>query len=349
MPQHRVELRFNDDSRDLQTHTNLSAIRTDGHGLWLAGDETATIEHLVPRAGRYEGQRGFALADYVDLPAGRDEEADIEGLARDDGWLWAVGSHSLKRRRVKSAEPQKARRRLATVLREENRFVLLRLPLVGEGTPYVRPVREDGERAAGILAGPDANLADMLAEDPHLSPFLDIPGKDNGLDIEGIAIRGERVLIGLRGPVLRGWAVLLEIRPRAHRRDRLRLAEIPGGEGPGARYRKHFLNLRGLGVRDLCPHGDDLLILAGPSMDLDGPVRVLRWRGAMGAAGPASAEVVAASDLEPVVELAYGVGDDHPEGMTVLGDGSLMVVYDSPAPGRLTPEGGVYADVLPLT
>ncbi|MNG03413.1 hypothetical protein D3C84_864920 [compost metagenome] len=36
------------------------------------------------------------------------------------------------------------------------------------------------------------------------------------------------------------------------------------------RYRKHFFALNGLGFRDLCTSGDDLLILAGPTMDLDG-------------------------------------------------------------------------------
>ncbi|MCG5219821.1 DUF3616 domain-containing protein [Streptosporangium sp. KLBMP 9127] len=338
---HRVELRFDLASRDAETHTNLSAIRSEGSGLWVAGDETATIEHLAWHEGRYDGQRGFALADFVDLPAGRADEADIEGLGRGDGWLWAIGSHSLKRRRAKPGDPRKARKRLATVLREENRFILVRLPLLGEGTPEVTPVRRDGDRTAAILAGDD-NLADLLEDDPHLAPFLTIPGKDNGLDIEGIAVKGDRLFVGLRGPVLRGWAVLLEIRPLTHPSDphRLRLGDIDGEP-----YRTHFVNLRGLGVRDLCPQGDDLLLLAGPSMDLDGPVRVLRWPGALIADIPA---VVAADELETVADLAYGEGDDHPEGLAVLDDGSLLVVYDSPAPDRLTPEGGVYADVLKI-
>ena len=40
---------------------------------------------------------------------------------------------------------------------------------------------------------------------------------------------------------------------------------------------KHFLDLGGLGVRDLSVDGDDLIVLAGPTMLLDGPVRLLRW------------------------------------------------------------------------
>lgn len=336
----QVELRFHADSRAARTHTNLSAVRVDGPGLWVAGDETATIEHLALVDGRYDEQRSFELADFVDLPAGRHDEADIEGIGVHGGWLWAVGSHSLKRKKVKSTEPHKAKKRLATVVREENRFVLVRLPLAGQGTAGVTPVRRDGDRTAAILAGRGDNLADMLADDPHLAPFLALPGKDNGLDIEGIAVKDDRLYIGLRGPVLRGWAVLLEIRPRTDSDDphRLRLTPIDGEP-----YRTHFLDLDGLGIRDLCPDGDDLLLLTGPSMDLDGPVRVVRWRDALVTDAPA---VLPADALETVTALPFGHGTDHPEGLAVMDDGTLLVVYDSPAPERLTPDGGVYADLV---
>lgn len=334
LAERQVELRFHVTSRDARTHTNLSAVRSDGAGLWLAGDETATVEHLTLREGRYDDQRSFALADFVDLPAGPEDEADIEGLARTDGWLWAIGSHSLKRRRARRNHPaDKARRRLGTVIREENRYILVRLPLTGS-----TPVKVDGHRTAAILSGPGRNLADLMADDPYLAPFAKIPGKDNGLDVEGIAVLGDRVFVGLRGPVLRGWAVLLELRPETdpRRPDRLRLAPIDGGP-----YRTHLLNLGGLGIRDLCPHRDGLLILAGPTMDLDGPVQVLRWR-------PGD-EPSVEHDPEPVMNMPYGAGCDHAEGLTVLDDKHLLVVYDSPSSARLTPEGGVLADIVRLT
>ncbi|MEU1735756.1 DUF3616 domain-containing protein [Streptosporangium sp. NPDC020145] len=334
LAERRVELRFHVTSRDARTHTNLSAVRSDGTGLWLAGDETATLEYLTLREGRYDDQRTYALADFVDLPAGPDDEADIEGLARADGWLWAIGSHSLKRKRVKRDHPVgKSLRRLGSLVREENRYVLMRLPLVGS-----RPVRADGARTAAILSGRGRNLADLMADDPYLAPFLKIPGKDNGLDIEGIAVLGERVFVGLRGPVLRGWAVLLEIRPESDPRRPERLLPAPIDGEP---YRMHFLNLGGLGIRDLCPHQGDLMILAGPTMDLDGPVRLLRWT-------PGETPSVE-HDPRLVMDLPYGDGDDHAEGMTMLDDEHLLVVYDSPAAWRLTPEGGVLADVVRLT
>ncbi|TDD76765.1 DUF3616 domain-containing protein [Actinomadura rubrisoli] len=350
----RVELRFGRESQEADTHTNLSAVRQDGRCLWVAGDETATIERLtaaVDGGGRvtgFDGHTTVALSDLVPLPAGPDEEADIEGLARSDGWLWAIGSHSLKRKKIKAGQSAaKARKRLATVVREDNRFILARLPLVtgGDGLPEV--ARQDGGRTAAILGGHGDSLTDLLADDPHLAPFLTIPSKDNGIDIEGIAAHGDRLYVGLRGPVLRGWAVLMEIRPDGHPDDPRRLRLLPVGDGRD-RYRTHFLDLGGLGIRDLCPHGDDLLVLTGPSMGLDGPVRVLRWRGA---AKADAAEIVTADELEVVGDLPYGEGDDHAEGIAVLeesnGTGTrVLVVYDSPSPGRLTEDGGVLADVV---
>jgi hypothetical protein len=123
---------------------------------------------------------------------------------------------------------------------------------------------------------------------------------------------------------------------------RLRL----GGDEPG--YRTFFLDLDGLGVRDLGHDGDDVLVLAGPTMDLDGPARVYRWRGA---APGRHHTAVRQDDLVRLEDLPAGHGDDegrdHAEGLTVLPDGAAMVVYDSPAPDRVQ-GGGVLADVVGL-
>lgn len=343
-------LRFTRASQELETHTNLSAVRSDGSVLWVAGDETATVERLVAEDDGWGGQTSFALAELVDLPGDADEEADVEGLARDGGYLWAVGSHSLRRKRVKDKhEGAKALERLATVEGQANRQVLLRLPVEevdGLPTP-VRETRVDGgvdgqvQRAASF-GSRGKDLRDLLEDDVHLAPFLPLPGKDNGLDVEGIAVRGDRVLLGLRGPVLRGWAFVLEVRPYVDEDepDRLRLHELEDGR----RYRKHVLDLAGLGVRDLCPHGDNLLVLAGPTMDLDGPVHVFRRRGAMSVDAPT---VVRGDALTREVDLPYGEGCDHAEGIGLLDDGSLLVVYDSPSAERLQ-DGAVLADVVRL-
>jgi len=350
-----MRLSFSAGARAAGTHTNLSAVRSDRPVLWVAGDETATIERLVAddpvRPREYAAQTSTRLADLVELPGvDADEEADVEGLARHGDFLWAVGSHSLRRRQVKARhDGAKALRRLARVTGQANRQVLVRLPVVdADGLPtVVREATVDGctHRSAVFgTHGPD--LRDLLADDEHLAPFLAVPGKDNGLDVEGIAVAGERVHLGLRGPVLRGWAVVLELRPEVDPDDPGRLLLRPFDDG--RRYRKHVLRLAGLGVRDLCPHGEDLLVLAGPTMDLDGPVHVFRWHGALSADTP---QVVRGDQLTREVDLPFGAGVDHAEGIGLLdadpAGPQLLVVYDSPAPERLH-EHGVTADVVRL-
>ncbi len=102
-------------------------------------------------------------------------------------------------------------------------------------------------------------------------------------------------------------------------------------------------------MRDLCRQGNDLLILAGPTMDLDGPVRVLCWRN--GARRHAGSQMLAQDQLEVVMDIPYGQGDDHAEGIALFGDvgkAALLVVYDSAAPTRRVGKSGVLADLFPL-
>jgi Protein of unknown function (DUF3616) len=47
------------------------------------------------------------------------------------------------------------------------------------------------------------------------------------------------------------------------------------------KFRRPFLQLDGLGVRDLVMHGNDVFVLAGPTMELDGPVFIHRSSNAL--------------------------------------------------------------------
>src|SRR5215218_8494535 len=336
----RVAMRFTGDVVRGGSHDNLTAVRVDGEHLWVAGDETATIDRLVldptPTPSRAGRQRSFRLADLVQLPGPPGGETDLQGIARSGGWLWAVGSHALVRRRPKPIhDEEKVVRRLGKLRRDPNRYVIVRLAVQLGVDRRPEPVRvaRDGRRSALIGAPRAESLVDLLRADAHLAPFLTIPGQDNGFDVGGLAVVGDRLYVGLRGPVLRGWAVVLELRPAQDPTDpgRLALGIFP----EGARYRKHVLELGGLGVRDLCPDGDDLLVLAGPTMALSGPVRVHRWRDAA-TAGP----VVRETRLPVETVVTHGEGTDLAEGITLLGADSrdprarLLVVYDVPGPAR---------------
>ncbi len=336
----QIPLRFAQHAVDAQTHVNLSAVRPDGACLWIAGDETATVERLTADGTGYGEHTTFRLADVLTLPGDPEEEVDVEGLARHGPYLWAIGSHSSRRKQIKAKhDGDKAVRRLAQVTDEPSRRLVARLAVANgpDGLPGIVRTAPGGHTSALLPGG----ITGLLGDDPHLAPFLAIPGKDNGLDVEGIAVHGESLYLGLRGPVLRGWAVVLALRPRlAVDQDVLELAPL---DDDGAVYRTHFLDLDGLGVRDLCPDGTDLLVLAGPSMSLDGPVRVYRWRRALDGDTP---RVVRAPALCRERDLPFGDGDDHAEGIGLLEGRRLLVVYDSPAPARLIEPGTVLADVV---
>jgi hypothetical protein len=79
------------------------------HGsLFVACDETASVERLTDAGDHWGAHRHVALGALVDLPEGPAGEMDVEGLDCDDGWLRVVGSHATKRARPKAADPQAA-------------------------------------------------------------------------------------------------------------------------------------------------------------------------------------------------------------------------------------------------
>lgn len=383
-PTHIVLLEFdsklNGIGKGKKLSDGLSVVAQIGDTLWVANDETISLERLTLSeaggTGEYvygNGHARFSLNDYLRLPVPPTsdpediEEADLEGLAYEDGYLWLVGSHSLKRKKPKAGDdPEKARKRLAKVEGDGNRYLLARIPIEESGGTYVltKETNMEGKKrtAAQLHSDEQGNqLMEVLRKDEHLGPFLAIsqedkflaiPGKDNGFDIEGLAVADGHLFIGLRGPVLRGWAVILEVVLKEAQNDSTTLKLEP--IGPGERlYRKHFLELGGLGVRELLVHGDDLLILAGPTMDIDGPVTVFRWPNG---ARPKGEALVSADDLKDhrLLDIPYGQGVDHAEGMVLLAppDGgkprSILVVYDAASVSRQFGKSTLAADVFRL-
>jgi hypothetical protein len=274
--------------------------------------------------------------------------------------LWVTGSHSLKREKAEAKSAKKAIKKLAKMVRETNRYLLARIPIVWDAEmkhytlfkSCVDPDNPEQRLQAAQLFGTGTTdvLTGALRDDEHLGRFLNIPGKENGFDIEGLAVIDDRIFLGLRGPVLRGWAVVLEIK----------IEPIADGiftlqrHGPKrALYRKHFLDLCGLGVRDLVAHGDDLLVLAGPTMDLDGNVLLYRWKSVRKLGKQA---VIANEDLETVLDFDFRKeperGHNHAEGVTLYQNGkskpSLLVVYDSPGADRRQGDSAILADAFPL-
>ena len=320
---------------------DISAAAAVGETLFLGADETASLEVLHRTDAGYAEHRRIELCRAFDLPGG-DSEMDIEGLAIADGWLWVVGSHSLTRKKPKKGKPldEKGVSRLAGLKDNHNRMFLARLPLrslEGGGRWDICLAEHEGRRPQMLPVGKHVSpLFRLLRDDPLIGPFAAIPAKENGVDVEGIVVDGRRVGLGLRGPVINGWSLIVEVEVQGSGAD----LELKGG------LTRHFLDLGGLGVRDLKRRGDEVLILAGPTMKLDGPARVFRWRDWK---NPSST-----GDLlhrpQAILELPFGSGCDHPEAMAAVAHASaegLLVVCDTPAPRRFA-AGGVFCDVFPM-
>ena len=300
-------------------HRDLSALTARGEALFVACDETAGVDRLTPVDGGYGNHEHFNLGDILDLPGGPEGEMDIEGLEVDADWLWVVGSQSLTRDKGDIGD-------LTDIDFDTNRQFLGRVPLVeGEGGPM--PVAVDGTRSASALKfRKRGSLRKWFRKDPLIGPFVDIPSKENGLDVEGMVASGDRIWIGLRGPVLREWAVIVEMEMKLPKKGRLKPRRIDGKR----RYRMHLIPAGGQGIRDLERDGDDILVLTGPVTAGDGASAILRWTDALSCMDSGQRAV------QKVVDIPYKGPVDHAEGLLKRPDGRFLLVYDSPAPDRVS-------------
>lgn len=280
---------------------NLSCVAADGAYLWTASDEMRTIECLAPARGGYRLHRQLALDDlFQGLPGAEEgDEADIEALDVADGKLWVCGSHSLTRRsRLKT----KTNRVEAKINKRRSRRLIGALPLTEGGGAVGTPAQALPFRGSG-------SLRTVLGANAHLAPFMDLPSKENGFDIEGLAVVQGRIYVGLRGPVIENIAIIPEI-------------GLGRGFSLAARgVSMHFVDLAGLGVRDMTRWRGGLLVLAGPVSSADGPFQLYHWH-------PRHTDII----QRPKKIHDFPDGVDHPEGICALRRGrvdGLLVLYDT--------------------
>lgn len=345
----RILLNFEDEADDIIADISAAAFTPDGN-LWVGSDEMIGIERLAPVGNHsYGNHQRFLLQDYVEL-FNTDDEIDIEGMDFAGGYLWVTGSHSTKRKKPKGKDSDLER--LATVTTDLNRFIFARIPVInGKLVKSCTPKEGEPLTAACLQTVDNRNLLyEILKEDSHLKPFITaaIPSKDNGLDVEGLAVKGDRLFVGLRGPVLRGWAIILEMEFESNEPGVLTFKTIGDDD---TKYIKHFLDLNGLGIRELCFHHEDLIILAGPTMDLEGEMQLFRWKDPLDYAESGVREQDEDS-LVALFDLPFTIGYDHAEGLALYSyleeKDSLMIFYDSPHPRRVKGEKSTFVDVFQL-
>ena len=147
--------------------------------------------------------------------------------------------------------------------------------------------------------------------------------------------------------MLRGWAIILELEVETSDPGVLRLKELEDG----VFYRKHFLDLNGQGIRELCLHDGDLIVLAGPTMDLEGAMQMFRLEDVLDHSNDTLWDQDSGA-LKVLFDLPFTIGSDHAEGLALIPclgyEDSLMVVYDSPDKNRLTEKKAVFVDIFRL-
>ncbi len=297
----------------LQGTRDLSAVQRLGAWLTLVSDENAMVQFLQP-VGDHEFQFSHALALLPDTSA----ELDLEALALDGTTLYALGSHSRYRRRVKPGASQRENeRRFSQVAYKALRDVLYRIeidPVTGQSNSLPE----------------QHSLRALLDRKAVLQPFLAAPGKENGVDLEGMAAVDGQLYLGFRGPVLRHNYVPVLV---------LRFADIQdcatNPEPADSLCELRYLNLGGRGVRAMQSVTDGILLIAGPVGDGVFSYQLYFWDGrdCFPRPGRSGCRLM---DLGVIP----GTSDAGAEGLTVLAEDAtswdILIVYDGVEGGRPT-------------
>jgi hypothetical protein len=323
---------------------NISALATVGSTLFCASDETVSVERLIRTndGKEFRDHQSVSLRNFFEFEDKNDSEVDLEGLAISGGYLWLAGSHSLKRGEPKAGQP--VAKLAGMVSWDPKRAFLARIPLVEENGIYGLAKMAESRTCARVNPGKgrDDGLRGLLAQEGLLQPFMNIPSKENGFDIEGIAVSGERVFLGLRGPVIASFAIIIELHLEEDGQGML----VPKKIGERA-YRLYAVNLGGLGVRDLLFDGERLLVLSGTSQKAESIQRVFAIDPLPEAGG-----VLGKDQVKVLLTLPTSGWGDHAEGIALLDDEGpkrLLVAYDSPSDTRLVKDKDrLEADVFTL-
>jgi Protein of unknown function (DUF3616) len=227
---------------DDKKNKNISAIEVVGDLLIVGADEGNKIKILQQKGEGYVVKHSISLSNDKD-----DKEIDIEGISCEDSIVYVVGSHSYKRKKIESDQSyEQNRKAIETVSSESQRDRLFRFNLNANSEIE------------------QTSLRSIIESNEVLQLFSRIPSKENGIDIEGIAVYQGLLYVGFRGPVLRdNWVPVLKCQ----------FAK------PIFQADLVFVNLGGRGIRDLTHVSDGYLILAGPVGDSSGSYQVYFWDG----------------------------------------------------------------------
>jgi hypothetical protein len=290
---------------------DVSAVAQVGSFLVIGSDEAVGTEgnknyiQLLQKKGK-----GYAVHEDILLLQGDDEkgaELDIEGIAAAENDIYVIGAHCLKRKRVKDTRTQKRNRKkfhASKIEPESSRHWLYRVSVDSQGN---------------ALEKQRISLKEIIRKDPVLQPFSHIPSKENGIDIEGIAIKDGWLYAGFRGPVLReNYVPVMKFR----------------FDDPENSSELLYVQLGGRGIRDITAVSDGFLLLSGSVGDGKESYQLYHWDGK---------DVVPGNDLKEgelgslrcigeIIPPQEGGNEKKVEGIAVLQEEknryNIVIAYD---------------------
>jgi hypothetical protein len=273
-------------------------------------------------------------------------ELDAEGAATDGSYFYVTGSHSAKRSDCKS-NPHS--RRVIRFRRDPATGRALRSP-GGDPSGILVDYADSGCLWAIMQAQPElqAHVGEgkcLGSAPPPEAPQL--AGQD-GVNIEGLAVKDGRLHFGFRGPANKGHAVVLAVDAEAL---------FKGGDVNDVKASVTRIKVgAGRGIRDMVAVAGGFLLLVGPDDDLANQARanwsIVWWDGKSGP-GAVTPKALATLDLGDVKlrELKTGKANAcedkalKPEAMTVLEetpqDYKLLILSDGMC------DGGALAFTVP--
>lgn len=241
----------------------------------------------------------LVAGDTIRLMRGKFEgeplELDGEGVAFSKGFYYVIGSHGRPRGKL---DPELIKAR------------------IDASSQIIRFRAEDGTDAKIERT---SNLKSMIAAEPAFDGFRDQQLEENGLTIEGIAVKDGMLFAGFRGPVLddNKKAVVMSAPLDAFFGNAAAspsLFRLPLGEGRG--------------VRDLASFEGGILILAGPVKSGPGVYAIYWWDGA-------------SENVSLLSELTQFDPKRKPEGLLPLDKKEtklrILIIFDSDEEGAPTP------------
>jgi hypothetical protein len=215
----------------------------------VADDETQGVQIVILEDGKLIAGDFVRLID--DSFGNKALELDAEGVAFAGGFFYVIGSHG----RPRHEDGKEDSAEIDARVKASSRIFRIRFAFNSIDIKTGKLVNQPEVTSSQLLTS-------IIRLMPELQPFVDKPLEDNGLTIEGVAVKDGTMYAGLRGPVLTDQRAAILSVP---------LGVLFDNKTGDATLLSPELKVDSFGyprgVRDLAIFEGKLLVLAGPEND----------------------------------------------------------------------------------